>query len=219
MGDKYVKPDSVEALRREYSREKLVQARMHADPMEQFKIWFDQATAAELIEPNAMTLATADLSGQPSARIVLLKGFDRAGFQFYTNYGSRKGKELEENPRAAICLFWERLERQVRAEGTVEKLSREQSETYFHLRPRLSQIGAWASEQSSVVESRDLLEERFREYQERFSEGEIPLPDHWGGYLLVPSAIEFWQGREGRMHDRIRYRREGETWEISRLSP
>ncbi len=211
--------DRVEALRREYAGAPLNGESVDPNPISQFAHWFEQALSAELVDPNAMTLATASSDAVPSARIVLLKGFDERGFRFYTNYESRKGRELAENPRAALCIYWRALSRQVRMEGTVEKLTRKESSNYFRQRPRPSQIGAWASEQSERVDSREDLDERFEQYRRQFEGEEVPLPDRWGGYVLNPGSIEFWQGREKRMHDRLLYRREEPGWEIIRLAP
>lgn len=213
--------EKVEKIRRDYSREVLSESSVEESPVDQFMIWFEQALSADLLDPNAMTLATASRQGVPASRIVLLKGVDQDGFRFYTNYASRKGRELEENPRAALCFYWPSLERQVRIEGRVQKVSRAQSADYFRRRPRLSQLGAWASQQSSRVDSRKELEDTFREAEKRFENREVPLPDFWGGYRLIPEYIEFWQGRKGRLHDRICYQRRGEgnSWEIFRLSP
>lgn len=211
--------DRVEALRREYAGAPLNGESADPDPISQFAHWFEQALTAELMDPNAMALATATSDGVPSARIVLLKGFDERGFRFYTNYDSRKGGELAENPRAALCIYWRALSRQVRVEGTVEKLTRKESGNYFRQRPRPSQIGAWASDQSERVDSREALDERFERYRREFEGEEVPLPDRWGGYVLNPVSIEFWQGREKRMHDRLLYRREESGWEIIRLAP
>ncbi len=206
-------------LRREYSHQVLAKSEVCEDPIDQFTEWFEQAFSADLLDANAMTLSTATKQGKPSSRIVLLKGVDEAGFQFYTNYGSRKGQELNENPHASLCFYWAPLERQVRIEGKVEKLSRSISEDYFTQRPRESQLGAWASKQSSKVSSREELEKRFGEIRQRFEDQEIPLPDFWGGFLLRPQRIEFWQGRKSRMHDRICYEKSGAEWNIFRLAP
>ncbi|HEX8914718.1 MAG TPA: pyridoxamine 5'-phosphate oxidase [Humisphaera sp.] len=207
-------------LRIDYGRGQLLEADAAADPFEQFARWFADAQAAKVPEPNAMTLATADATGAPSARVVLLKGFDHSGFSFFTNYESRKGRELAANPRAALCFYWQPLERQVRIEGTVERVSRAESDAYFHSRPTAAQVGAWASRQSEVLAGRDEIERREAELTVRFAEREVPLPDFWGGYRLVPSAIEFWQGRPSRLHDRLRYLREADgSWKVDRLSP
>ncbi len=212
--------NTVSDLRREYTRHGLSEEEVKADPLDQFRIWFDQAVAANLADANAMTLATADSTGAPSARIVLLKGFDEAGFVFFTNYLSVKGRELEENPRASLVFFWVELERQVRVVGEVTKTSREESKDYFQSRPRESQIGAHVSLQGQVIDSRPALEQRLKEVEETFAGKEVPLPDYWGGYRLFPQSVEFWQGRPGRLHDRIRYRRErDDAWKIERLCP
>lgn len=208
-----------ESLRKEYLRAELTEHEAHTNPIDQFAVWFQQALNAEVNEVNAMSLATADAEGSPSVRIVLLKGFSEAGFRFFTNYESRKSQELEKNNKAALCFFWAALERQVRIEGSVKKLSREDSEAYFKKRPRESQIGAWASPQSSTVKSREELDRRFAEMGEKFEGKEIPMPYFWGGYVLEPEAIEFWQGRKGRMHDRIRYKKIDRKWQIKRLAP
>ena len=210
---------SVAQLRRDYTKQELLESEVAANPLDQFMEWFEQALSAELLDANAMTLATASDSAVPSARMVLLKGVDEEGFRFYTNYESRKGQELLENPRASLCFFWSPLERQVRIEGTVEKLSAEESESYFHQRPRKSQLGAWASKQSRKVESRDELVKRFKEIEEQFADQEVPLPEFWGGFLLRPTRIEFWQGRKSRMHDRICYEQEADSWTTYRLAP
>jgi len=206
-------------LRREYTKDALLESNVLPDPIAQFDRWFNDATLAGLPEANAMTLATVDTSGAPSARIVLLKGFDQRGFVFFTNYSSRKGRELLANPRAALCFFWESLERQVRIEGTVEKTTRQESEEYFHSRPIGSQIGAWVSQQSEAIESREALDRRAEELLAKFVNTGVPLPDFWGGFRVVPHTIEFWQGRPSRLHDRLQYVREGDRWKIRRLCP
>lgn len=205
-------------LRQEYARAELDEQSVSPDPIMQFKAWFNQAMEAGVVEPNAMTLSTADRSGRPSGRVILLKDVDSRGFSFFTNYRSRKADDLAVNPQAAMTFWWEGLERQVRVEGAVERLEAEASDLYFSSRPRLSQLGAWASDQSAVVASRDEIAQRFQKADERFSQ-EVPRPDHWGGYILLPDMIEFWQGRPGRLHDRIRYRREARRWVIERLAP
>ena len=196
----------------------LDEADLDPDPFTQFRIWFDRALEADLVEPTAMTLATA-ASGRVAARMVLLKGFDEEGFVFYSNYGSRKASDLAQNPQAALLFYWDRLERQIRIEGTVAKTSREVAAAYFATRPRGSQLGALASPQSRILASRAELEERWRELADRYPEGEIPLPDHWGGFRLKPDSFEFWQGRPSRLHDRIRYRLESGSWRLERLAP
>ena len=207
-------------LRRNYSLESLSETDVHSNPLEQFKTWFQETLNSQLVEPNAMTLATASADGRPSARTVLLKGLENDGFVFYTNYESRKGSELAVNPHAALLFNWLELERQVRIEGKVEKVSAETSNNYFRSRPKGSQIGAWASPQSAVITGREILEEKIEELTETFKhEQELPLPPFWGGYVLRPVAIEFWQGRENRLHDRILYALKGEKWHIERLAP
>lgn len=190
------------------------------DPFEQFRRWFAEAEEVEPPEPNAMTLATATRDGRPSARMVLLKGVDERGFVFYTNYESRKGRELAENPWAALVFWWPHMARQVRVEGRVEKVSEAESDAYFRTRPRGSQIGAWASRQSTVIASRAELEARYRQYEAEFEGREVPRPPYWGGYRLVPEVFEFWQGRLNRLHDRFRYRKQPDgSWVIERLAP
>ena len=210
---------SIAHLRREYARARLDERDVDPDPLVQFHKWFDDARRAELREPNAMTLATATPGGVPSARMVLLKAADERGFTFFTDYRSRKGQELEANPHAALVFFWGELERQVRITGTVSRVSREETEAYFRTRPRESRLGAWTSHQSTVLAGRETLEARLREVAARHPGDEVPTPPHWGGYLLKPGALEFWQGRESRLHDRVRYQRGTGSWRIERLSP
>ncbi len=205
--------------RREFSRSDLDETTLHADPIAQFGQWFDEVSRADITDANAMTLATADARGEPSARIVLLKDFGPGGFTFYTNYESRKGRDLRENPRAALVFYWKELERQVRINGTTERVGREESERYFESRPLGSRLGAWISEQSRPVPDRHFLEDRLEEIRRRFAGDEVPLPEFWGGYRLRPGVIEFWQGRPNRLHDRILYTREHEGWKRERLAP
>lgn len=210
----------ISSLRRSYSRQSLNEADVLPDPLRQFARWFEEAVQSELPEPNAMTLATANRSGRPSARTVLLKGVDAEGFVFYTNYESRKGNDLADNPQAALLFTWLELERQIRIEGHVEKISPEQSLEYFQSRPLGSQIGAWASPQSQVVSDRNVLENRSAQLQEQYAGADaLPLPPFWGGYRLRPDRLEFWQGRESRLHDRIDYVLENGHWNIQRLAP
>ena len=210
----------VAALRRDYARSALAESSLDPDPYVQFGRWLADAVAADLPEPNAVVLATADADGQPSARTVLLKGYDERGFAFFTNLGSRKGRELAANPRASLCFPWIALERQVVVVGAVAPVAREEAAAYFASRPYGSRIGAWASRQSSLLPGREVLEERYAELARRFPEGgEVPLPDFWGGFRVVPATVEFWQGRASRLHDRLRYRRAGDAWLVDRLSP
>lgn len=189
------------------------------NPFVQFQRWFDEVVRVETIEPNAMVLATSSPGGLPSARMVLLKGFDELGFLFFTNFESRKAEELHRNPHAALLFYWGELSRQVRIEGEVEAASRDESEEYFRTRPLESRIGAWASKQSSVIPGREYLEERVTRIKQQFPENDVPLPPFWGGFRVKPAAFEFWQGRENRLHDRLRYLRQGEGWVLERLSP
>ena len=212
-------PLSIADLRREYARARLDEKDVSPDPFAEFARWFAEAQAAEAAEANAMVLATATPDGRPSARMVLLKGFDHQGFVFFTDYRSRKAQELEANPRAALGVHWSELERQVRIEGAVTRTSVEESEAYYRTRPLGSRLGAWVSHQSRVIASREELEAGLREVERRFSGTKVPLPPDWGGYRVSPECFEFWQGRESRLHDRIRYLREGERWRIERLSP
>ena len=197
----------------------LLEADVRPDPLVQFELWFADAGAAGIRLPEAMVLATASAGGVPSARTVLLKGLEGRGFVFFTNYESRKGRELRENPSAALLFYWDALGRQVRVEGSVERISDAESEAYFRTRPLGSRIGAWASPQSETIESREALERRVAELAARFAGAEVPRPPFWGGFRLLPDALEFWQHRESRLHDRIRYRRRGEDWTIERLAP
>jgi pyridoxamine 5'-phosphate oxidase len=209
----------VAALRKEYTRAGLDKADMDPDPVAQFRVWFEKVIDADLHEPNAMILATATTEGKPSARTVLLKGYDERGFVFYTSYEGRKAGELEVNPMCALLFYWGELERQVRIEGRASRLSSEESDAYFASRPRGSRLGAWASEQSLPVEDRSVLEERVRALEKEYEGREIPRPPFWGGYRVEPDTIEFWQGRENRLHDRIVYHRSGRGWKIVRLQP
>ncbi len=212
---------SLADLRKDYSLAGLLEKDLAKDPFRQFEKWFQEAEAAKLIEPNAMTLATVGADGLPSARTVLLKGLDGRGFVFYTNYESRKGRELAQIPRATLVFPWLALERQVIVEGSATRVSREESEAYFHSRPRASQLGAWVSQQSSVITGRATLEDSLKALEQKYAGKEVPLPPHWGGYRVSPETVEFWQGRRSRLHDRLRYRRDAKSgeWTIERLAP
>ena len=212
-------PRNVADLRKEYTRAGLKESDVVPDPVEQFRRWFDEALGADLHEPNAMTVATATPDGRPSARVVLLKGLDERGFVFYTNYEGRKGRELEENPRAALLFYWGEFERQVRIEGAVSRVSKDESDRYYASRPRGSRLGALASEQSRVVEGREVLEGRIKRLEQEYEGSDVPRPAFWGGYRVEPEVVEFWQGRENRLHDRIVYRREDGGWKSERLQP
>jgi pyridoxamine 5'-phosphate oxidase len=212
--------NSVAALRREYATESLLEADIAPEPIHQFSKWWEQVIRSEIVEPNAMTLATASSDGMPSARIVLLKGFDAHGFVFFTNYKSYKGIQLEENPRASLVFFWKELERQVRVIGLVRKVDDRESDEYFHARPHGSQLGAWASPQSTVIESREWLDSEYAKLKSSYSDKEVKRPPHWGGYRVQPVIMEFWQGRPSRLHDRIQYSLQNDgSWLIERLAP
>lgn len=210
----------VSGIGKQYGLLELNESDLDPNPFKQFEKWFEDALKADLIHPNAMTVATATKDGKPSARMMLLKGFDEDGFVFYTNSESKKGEDLAENPQAALVFWWDKLERQVRIEGHTEKVSDEEADSYFKSRPKGSQLGAWASEQSHVISSREVLEQRFQELEIKYQNREIPRPHYWTGYKLRVSSIEFWQGRPNRLHDRLRYRlRDNVSWIIERLSP
>lgn len=210
---------SIADIRTEYKLASLTEDEVAANPIEQFARWWEEAVTAEIPEVNAMTLATVNKLGRPTARIVLLKGYDEDGFVFFTNYESRKGQDIAENPNASLLFFWKELERQIRIDGTVTKVSAEESDAYFASRPKGSRIGAWASPQSKVIASRHILEKRSAGYEMEFKGEDIPRPEHWGGYRVKPYRMEFWQGRENRLHDRIQYEWQSKGWIRSRLAP
>lgn len=210
--------ENIANLRQEYLLAELNEKNVESDPFKQFEKWFNEALKAELPEPNAMSVATC-IDNKPSVRIVLLKEFDEKGFVFYTNYNSNKGKSINQNPNVALTFFWSELQRQVRIEGLAEKVSKEQSEKYFHSRPKGSQIGALASPQSQIINGRLELENKFTELENKYSDSEVPKPDNWGGYLVKPETIEFWQGRRSRLHDRIFFVKENNQWKFVRLAP
>ena len=211
--------EEIANLRRNWSLKELDEKNVCKNPFEQFSIWMKEAIEAQIVDPNAMTLATADKYGNPTARIVLLKGIDDKGLIFYTNYESKKSNDLMENPKAAVVFFWKELERQLRVTGNVEKLTRKESEEYFKSRPYESKLGAWTSKQSAEIGNRKSLEEKFEEIKKKFPGEEVPLPDFWGGFRIIPDKFEFWQGRINRMHDRIIYLRNNLDWKITRLAP
>ncbi|HUX61616.1 MAG TPA: pyridoxamine 5'-phosphate oxidase [Ignavibacteriaceae bacterium] len=209
----------ISIIRRNYSLEILDESNVESNPFKQFSKWMEETLKSDLIDPTAMALATSDKKGIPSIRMVLLKGFDEQGFVFFTNYESHKGNDLINNPNASILFFWKELERQIRISGTIEKTSSKESEEYFHSRPIESQLGAWASRQSSIIADRKYLENEFHNLSIMYQDKQIPLPPFWGGFRLIPNNFEFWQGRENRLHDRISYRINNKNWEIVRLSP
>lgn len=212
--------ETIQNLRQEYLSATLSEKSVADDPVSQFAKWFAEALDADLYEPNVMTLATASPDGKPSARVLLLKGFDNNGFTFYTNYLSRKGKEIARNPSAAMVFYWAELERQVRIEGHLEKVSKEESERYFHSRPKASQLGAIASQQSQIIPNRGVLENTLHDLEDQYRDKEVPKPSHWGGYILKPQIVEFWQGGAARLHDRIMYKKiDKNSWKIVRLAP
>jgi len=209
----------INTLRHDFSKQSLSENDIDKNPILQFEKWFKEAVNAKVNEPNAMTVCTATKEGKPSARILLIRNFDENGFVFYTNYNSRKGLEIEENPYCSILFFWPELERQVRIEGVLQKQNKEESDIYFQTRPRSSKLGAWSSPQSKVIESRNVLDEAYQKNSEKFPGDNVPRPEFWGGYLLKPNSIEFWQGRPSRLHDRIVYKKQNAGWDIVRLAP
>jgi pyridoxamine 5'-phosphate oxidase len=214
-----VENKKIQDIRRNYKQKSLDVKDVKLCPFDQFDSWFNEMMKSDLLEPTAFILATSDKNAKPSARALLMKGYDGGGFYFYTNYESRKGKELAENNQAAMLFFWPELERQIRIEGKVKKVSEEESFSYFKSRPFKSKVGAWASNQSTVISSRMTIVKKFFQYLIKFHSKDIPLPPYWGGYKLIPNAFEYWQGRENRLHDRVSYRLEKDTWITERLSP
>ena len=211
--------EDIAGMRKDYSKKELLESEVNKDPIQQFQQWWKEALATEIAEPNAMTLATTSMDAVPSARIVLMKDFNESGFIFFTNYNSFKGQQLSENPKACLLFFWKELERQVRITGLVIKLNAAESDEYFLSRPEASQIGAWASPQSQVIENRDWLDDRFQKLEKEMK-GNVQRPSHWGGYVVKPVIIEFWQGRPSRLHDRIQYTLQDDgNWKIERLAP
>lgn len=210
---------SIADIRKDYRLKQLLEADVSSDPFKQFESWWQEVITAEITEPNAMTLCTASADGVPSARIVLLKGMVNGGFIFYTNYNSYKARDLFENPRACLVFFWKELERQVRVTGMVEKTNAEISDNYFNSRPQASRIGAWASPQSQVIESREWLEKNEQEFARKFESNPLLRPAYWGGFMLKPVTVEFWQGRPNRLHDRLQYQLVDDQWKLERLAP
>ncbi|MCW3085232.1 MAG: Pyridoxine 5-phosphate oxidase [Bacteroidetes bacterium] len=209
----------INSLRHDFSKQTLDETDVAKNPFLQFEKWFKEAIDSKVNEPNAMTVATVSGQGQPTARIVLLRNFNEDGFVFYTNYTSRKGENIADNPKAALLFFWPELERQVRIEGTLTKQTAEESDRYFNSRPRTSKLGAWTSEQSKIITGRNILDEAYKKLSEKYPGEDVPRPDYWGGYVLRPDSMEFWQGRPSRLHDRILYTLENNNWKIARLAP
>ena len=212
--------NSIASIRKVYKLQSLLEKDVDANPVLQFEKWWQQAVESKIDEVNALTLSTSSPSGVPSSRIVLLKGIQEEGFTFFTNYDSLKGKEIEQNPQVALLFFWKEMERQIRIEGIAKKISTEESDEYFHSRPRESRLGAWSSPQSTVINNREVLQENLLKYEKEFANKEVPRPINWGGYNVQPRLMEFWQGRPGRLHDRIQYSKDQQNnWQIKRLAP